>query len=206
MSAAEFIRANTVLATTPLVPEIRLYLATEITPIWEATEATLARAGVPPPYWAFPWVGGQALALTRTAFSLLTALAQPPDTALSYGALYEAVYGRAQPEDEARALLRPHIARLRHKIESTSIGGVALVKCQGKLSHRLAHQRSPIGRGRESGNGNPGRAGAASGSDSSNRTAQLIPHSVLESPAQRPSRGEPPGPTGLVQWVHPIDG
>jgi two-component system KDP operon response regulator KdpE len=72
-------------------------------------------------------LGGQALALTRTEFSLLTALAQQPDTALSYGALSEAVYGRAQPEDEARALLRPHIARLRHKIESTGIGGVALV-------------------------------------------------------------------------------
>jgi len=72
-------------------------------------------------------LGGQALALTRTEFSLLTALAQQPDTALSYGALSEAVYGRAQPEDEARALLRPHIARLRHKIESTNIGGVALV-------------------------------------------------------------------------------
>jgi two-component system KDP operon response regulator KdpE len=72
-------------------------------------------------------LGTQALALTRTEFSLLTALAQQPDTALSYGMLSEAVYGRAQPEDEARALLRPHIARLRHKIESTSIGGVALV-------------------------------------------------------------------------------
>ena len=72
-------------------------------------------------------LGGHALALTRTEFSLLTALAQQPDTALSYGALSEAVYGRAQPEDEARALLRPHIARLRHKIESTSIAGVALV-------------------------------------------------------------------------------
>ena len=72
-------------------------------------------------------LGSQLLSLTRTDFSLLTALAQQPDTALSYGALSEAVYGRAQPEDEARALLRPHIARLRHKIESTGIGGVALV-------------------------------------------------------------------------------
>jgi DNA-binding response OmpR family regulator len=72
-------------------------------------------------------LGTQALSSTRTEFSLLTALAQQPDTALSYGMLSEAVYGRAQPEDEARALLRPHIARLRHKIESTSIGGVALV-------------------------------------------------------------------------------
>jgi two-component system KDP operon response regulator KdpE len=72
-------------------------------------------------------LGSQILALTRTEFSLLTALAQQPDTALSYSLLSEAVYGRAQPEDEARALLRPHIARLRHKIESTGVGGVALV-------------------------------------------------------------------------------
>jgi DNA-binding response OmpR family regulator len=72
-------------------------------------------------------LGTNTLALTRTEFSLLTALAQHPDTALSYGTLSEAVYGRAQPEDEARALLRPHIARLRHKLESTGIGGVALV-------------------------------------------------------------------------------
>jgi DNA-binding response OmpR family regulator len=72
-------------------------------------------------------LGAQILSLTRTEFALLTALAQQPDTALSYSALSEAVYGRAQPEDEARALLRPHIARLRHKLESTGIGGVALV-------------------------------------------------------------------------------
>lgn len=76
-------------------------------------------------------LGSNTLALTRTEFALLTALAQQPDTALSYGALSEAVYGRAQPEDEARALLRPHIARLRHKLESTSVGGIALVSIRG---------------------------------------------------------------------------
>ena len=72
-------------------------------------------------------LGATPLALTRTEFSLLTALAQQPDTALSYGTLSEAVYGRAQPEDEARALLRPHIARLRHKLEATDVAGVTLV-------------------------------------------------------------------------------
>ena len=46
----------------PLVPEIRLHLATEITPIWQATEESLARGAVPPPFWAFAWAGGQALA------------------------------------------------------------------------------------------------------------------------------------------------
>jgi predicted nicotinamide N-methyase len=58
----DFIRRNTAVEAPPIVPEIRLYLATEITPIWLATEATLERDGVPPPYWAFAWAGGQALA------------------------------------------------------------------------------------------------------------------------------------------------
>jgi predicted nicotinamide N-methyase len=60
--AAAFIRANTAIAAPSVVPEIRLHLATEITPIWQATEAALARANVDPPFWAFAWPGGQALA------------------------------------------------------------------------------------------------------------------------------------------------
>ena len=57
-----FIRAHTALAHAPLVPEIGLHLATEITPIWHATEAWLRRENIPPPYWAFAWPGAQALA------------------------------------------------------------------------------------------------------------------------------------------------
>ncbi len=60
--AASFIRANTAVTSPPLVPEIRLHLADEITPLWQATEQTLARDQLPPPYWAFAWAGGQALA------------------------------------------------------------------------------------------------------------------------------------------------
>ena len=60
--AAAFVRANTVIGTPPLVPEIRLHLASEVTPLWQATEATLAKNQLPPPYWAFAWAGGQALA------------------------------------------------------------------------------------------------------------------------------------------------
>jgi predicted nicotinamide N-methyase len=59
---ALFVRSNTAIARPPLIPEIALYLATEITPIWQATEETLARGAVPPPFWAFAWAGGQALA------------------------------------------------------------------------------------------------------------------------------------------------
>jgi predicted nicotinamide N-methyase len=59
---AEFILRNTELASPPLIPELRLHLATKITPLWEATESELQQLGLPPPYWAFAWAGGQALA------------------------------------------------------------------------------------------------------------------------------------------------
>jgi len=62
MDPGLFIRRNTAIATPPLVPEIRLHVATEVTPIWQATEERLARNGLPPPFWAFAWAGGQALA------------------------------------------------------------------------------------------------------------------------------------------------
>ncbi len=64
MSAAEaaFIRAHTVLGRAALVPELRLYLATEITPIWQATEDWLAVRNIAPPFWAFAWPGGQVMA------------------------------------------------------------------------------------------------------------------------------------------------
>jgi predicted nicotinamide N-methyase len=62
MNPADFIRANTALIAPPLVPEIKLHLATEVVPLWRATEEELEKIGVPPPYWAFAWAGGQALA------------------------------------------------------------------------------------------------------------------------------------------------
>jgi predicted nicotinamide N-methyase len=62
METEAFIRAKTAVGTPPLVPEIRLHLATEVTPLWQATEASLSRWGTPPPFWAFAWAGGQALA------------------------------------------------------------------------------------------------------------------------------------------------
>jgi len=57
-----FIRANTGVEAPFLVPEIRLHLANELMPIWEATEKQMDEAGLAPPYWAFAWAGGQALA------------------------------------------------------------------------------------------------------------------------------------------------
>ena len=59
---ARFIRDNTRLQAPPHAPEIQLYLADEITPIWRLTEEELGAIGLPPPFWAFAWAGGQALA------------------------------------------------------------------------------------------------------------------------------------------------
>ena len=46
----------------PLVPEVKLHLAHEAIPIWQKTEEELGQLGLPPPFWAFAWAGGQALA------------------------------------------------------------------------------------------------------------------------------------------------
>jgi len=57
-----FIVENTRLQAPPHAPELVLHLADEITPIWRLTEEELDRIGLPPPFWAFAWAGGQALA------------------------------------------------------------------------------------------------------------------------------------------------
>lgn len=57
-----FIRDNTRLQSPPHTPELVLHLADEITPIWRLTEEELGAMGLPPPFWAFAWAGGQAVA------------------------------------------------------------------------------------------------------------------------------------------------
>ena len=57
-----FILAQTRLVATPLAPEICLHVADEATELWQKTEDELGRTGLPPPFWAFAWAGGQALA------------------------------------------------------------------------------------------------------------------------------------------------
>ena len=56
-----FVRAQTRLRPVPHVPEIVLNLADEAVPLWQKTEEELGEIGVPPPFWAFAWAGGQAL-------------------------------------------------------------------------------------------------------------------------------------------------
>jgi predicted nicotinamide N-methyase len=62
MNSDQFVHDNTEFIAPPLVPEIKLHLASEVLPLWHKTEEELVRIGVPPPYWAFAWPGGQALA------------------------------------------------------------------------------------------------------------------------------------------------
>ncbi|QGY03878.1 methyltransferase [Methylobacterium mesophilicum SR1.6/6] len=59
---AGFIRAHTRLLPVPHAPEIRLHVADEATALWQKTEEELQEIGLPPPFWAFAWAGGQALA------------------------------------------------------------------------------------------------------------------------------------------------
>lgn len=62
MSKAAFILQNTTVMTPPLVPEVKLHLAHEAVPLWQKTEEEMGEMGLPPPFWAFAWAGGQALA------------------------------------------------------------------------------------------------------------------------------------------------
>ncbi|HET7531475.1 MAG TPA: 50S ribosomal protein L11 methyltransferase [Mycobacteriales bacterium] len=62
VSPDEFVRAHTGIRVAPFVPELRLRLADDSLELWEATEGAVGRGEVPPPFWAFVWAGGQALA------------------------------------------------------------------------------------------------------------------------------------------------
>jgi predicted nicotinamide N-methyase len=61
-SAPQIVRASTKLGPVALVPEIRLYQASEPIGVWQHTERATGRTGLDPPFWAFAWAGGQALA------------------------------------------------------------------------------------------------------------------------------------------------
>jgi len=58
----EFIRTQTLLLAPSILPELKLYLAAEITPLWQITEDQMQAGHLPPPFWAFAWPGGQGVA------------------------------------------------------------------------------------------------------------------------------------------------
>ena len=65
--AEAFVLAHTGLAQVPYVPVIRTYQADDAIALWEETERLHGGPGVAPPFWAFPWAGGQALARPESA-------------------------------------------------------------------------------------------------------------------------------------------
>jgi predicted nicotinamide N-methyase len=62
VTALEIVRHGTALRPVPLAPRIRLHLADEPVGLWENIEAASGQNGIDPPFWAFAWAGGQALA------------------------------------------------------------------------------------------------------------------------------------------------
>ncbi|MGE5539858.1 MAG: class I SAM-dependent methyltransferase [Gemmatimonas sp.] len=110
----------------PLVPEIRLHLATAVTPLWEATEATLEREGVPPPYWAFAWVGGQALARYVLDHGAALSGRRVLDLAAGCGiaAIAAAMHGAQADAADIDAFARA-AARVNAEANGVSIGEVA---------------------------------------------------------------------------------
>jgi predicted nicotinamide N-methyase len=66
LDATAFVQAHTRLTPALLAPGIHLYLATELTPLWQASEDFLRQHNIQPPFWAFAWPGSEALALYIT--------------------------------------------------------------------------------------------------------------------------------------------
>lgn len=63
MDKKTFILENTSPLPCLNIPSIKLYQADEVHKLWHMTEAEMGKIDLPPPYWAFPWAGGEALAL-----------------------------------------------------------------------------------------------------------------------------------------------
>jgi predicted nicotinamide N-methyase len=62
ISFGAFVKAHTRVSAPAFCPEIRLHLSDDLDAIWQSQELWLERCGLPPPFWAIAWVGGQALA------------------------------------------------------------------------------------------------------------------------------------------------
>ncbi len=58
----DFIRTQTQVVCPSILPEIKLHMATEVTPLWKLTEEALRGDNLSPPFWAFAWPGGQGVA------------------------------------------------------------------------------------------------------------------------------------------------
>jgi predicted nicotinamide N-methyase len=120
-SHAALVLAHTSLGAAPLVPEVKLHLAVEDTPLWLATESWLRARDVPPPFWAFAWPGGQALA--RHLLDAPTAEARVLD--LGCGGGLAAIAACLRGATEVRAVDSDPFARAAAQLNARA-NGVAL--------------------------------------------------------------------------------
>ena len=119
-----FIRANTRLLPVPHAPEIRLHVADEATALWEKTEEELQAIGLPPPFWAFAWAGGQALARYLLDNPALAAGARAIDFASGSG-LVAIAAARAGARHVTASDLDPFaVAAIRLNAAANAVAGV----------------------------------------------------------------------------------
>lgn len=95
-----FIATHTRLGRSALVPDIKLHLASELTPLWHASEEFLQSHNMSPPFWAFAWPGSEALARYLTDHPELAAGKKLLDFAAGCGlaAIAAAKSGTAEVE------------------------------------------------------------------------------------------------------------
>ncbi|WP_428377391.1 class I SAM-dependent methyltransferase [Lichenicoccus sp.] len=132
---ARFIAEHTEVATAPLVPEIRLHLATEITPIWQASEDWVAQHDMEPPFWAFAWPGGQAIARHVLDHPALVAGRRVLDFAAGGGIAAIACVMAGAASVEAAEIDRLALAAIRANatINQVNVGALALDVVDGPV-------------------------------------------------------------------------
>lgn len=130
MTPEDFVRAHTAVARPALVPEVELHLATEIAPIWRATEEWLHRHDMEPPFWAFAWPGGQALAREVLDRPCLVAGRRVLDFAAGCGIAAIAAAQRGAARVEACELDPLALAAIR---ANAALNGVAVETPAGDL-------------------------------------------------------------------------
>jgi predicted nicotinamide N-methyase len=127
VTAEAFICGHTALSQAALVPEITLHLATEITPIWQASEDWLKQRNVEPPFWAFAWPGGQATARHILDHPALVAGKRVLDFACGCGiaAIACAMRGAASVEAAEIDALAAEATRLNAALNQVPVQAVA---------------------------------------------------------------------------------
>ena len=175
----DFILANTRLIAPPLTPEIRLRLADEAVPIWKKTEDELGAMGLPPPFWAFAWAGGQALARYALDHADLVRGKRVLDFASGSGLVAIAAAKAGAAEVEASDIDAFAIAAIEANAAENGVAVAPAPRKPGRRRRRLggrAGRRHRLRKGlRGGGDGLARLACAARGDRPDRRSAPVLP-------------------------------